>query len=139
MAMEERRFGTGLYEADVEVLHPALSIPRPVALGTVWGVAMWSAYGLLEYFLYSVIPLFTRPGAVFTPANWRTNALIFDAYWILGALSGALFGWIAQRWSSRSVAGLEERRDLTRLPGMLSLLLGVILNLFSAFPLGRSA
>jgi arylsulfatase A-like enzyme len=137
--MQRSSLPTEVYGSDVEVLHPALVISRPVALGAVWGVTMWSAYGLLEYFLYSVIPLFTRPGAVFTPANWRLNALIFDSYWILGALTGAVAGWLAHRWSVSSVAGMEARLDLTRLPGTLSLLLGVVLNLLTAFPLGRSA
>jgi arylsulfatase A-like enzyme len=104
-----------------------------------WGVAMWSAYALVEYLLYSVLPLFTRSGAVFTPENWRINALILDCYWLLGAITGGVAGAIAHRLAMRSVAGLESRPDLSRLPGSLSLLFGVMVNLATGFPLGRSA
>jgi arylsulfatase A-like enzyme len=127
------------YEADVEVLHPALALSRPVAFGAVWGVAMWSAYALVEYFAYSALPLFIRPAAVFTPANWRSNALILDCYWVLGALLGALAGALSHRWTTRSVAGMDRRLDLTSVPGSLSLLFGVAVNLVFAAPLGHSA
>src|SRR5215813_5742977 len=114
-ATEEIQVASRAYEAHAEILHPAFVLSKPVARGVAWGVAMWSAYALVEYVLYSVLPLFTRPGAVFTPENWRINALILDCYWLLGAITGGVAGAIAHRLSLRSAAGLESRPDLSRL------------------------
>src|SRR4051812_11986885 len=93
LCLGRTRVPSEVYRADnVEILHPALAIPRPIAMGALWGLIAWSGYGLLEFFLSAVYPMMTRASAVFTIENWRINAVLFDCYWVLGALSGALMG-----------------------------------------------
>src|SRR5258708_17808588 len=109
-----------------------------MAYGAAWGVTMWSVYGLVEFLLFTGVPVF-REGAVLNPVGWRTNAMVFGCYWILGALFGALTGALVNKWCMRSIGGMERRPDLTRFTGSLSLLVGLLINLVSAVPLRTAA
>jgi arylsulfatase A-like enzyme len=109
------------------------------AAGAVWGVVFWSAYGIVEYVLYSAVRLFQEPEGVFTIAHWQLSGLLFDCYWILGALSGALIAWALTPWDRPLAAGADDPYDCGRLSGSLSLLAAVVVNLALSFPLGHFA
>ena len=48
-----------VYLADVRVLDPALALVKAALCGALWGVAMWSAYALVEFFFYEAMPVLT--------------------------------------------------------------------------------
>jgi arylsulfatase A-like enzyme len=100
---------------------------------------MWSAYAIVEYVLLSVIPLFLGPHGVFTSGHWHFSGLLFDGYWILGALTGAAAGTAVRNWSLSPNRATARRLDLGRLPATLGLLIAVQVNLCFAFPTGGFA
>lgn len=112
----------------------AAALPRSVTSGLGWGLTIWWAYAIVEYILLSVIPLFRDREAVFGPEHWRSSGLLFDTYWILGALSGAAAGTLAAN------CDLSARNlDRSRLPATLGLLVAVQVNLCCTIPLGSFA
>ena len=117
---------------------------RPISIlaawwwGAIWGAAVWSTYGTLEFLLYSFVPLCTRPLAVFTPLTWQATALIFACYWLIGALAGGLLGSLAAL-AMRGRDWPEGSAGPFRLAASFGLLAGVIITHVLAYPLGRSA
>jgi arylsulfatase A-like enzyme len=105
--------------------------------GAVWGIVFWSAYGIVEYFLYSVVPLFQRSSGVFTMTAWKLTGVLFDCYWILGAICGALFTVAFDRWDRTSFADCEDEFECGRRPAALSLLVAVCLNLVRSIGIGH--
>ena len=97
-------------------------------MGAAWGVASFSAYSLVEYLIFAVWPLFTTDAAVLTPGNWRLTAWLLNSYWVLGALSGALFGLLASRLPQSTRRARELR---PRLAASFSLYLAVVLNILT--------
>src|SRR5258708_6433193 len=81
----------------VEVVHPAITLDHSLALGVAWGAVAWSAYGLVEFVLCAIWPLFNTSQAVFTPLNWRLTSWLFNSYWVIGGVSGGLLGILARR------------------------------------------
>jgi hypothetical protein len=100
-------------------------------------LVFWSAYGIVEYFLYSAVPLFQRPNGIFTMTHWRLSGLLFDCYWILGAITGSLFAVALGPWDRRKVTRREDAFDCGRLPASLSLLAAVSINFLIASPSGH--
>ena len=123
------------YSVETESASNSPSIPEAITAGLAWGVAMWSAYAILEYFLLSAIPLFLGPQAIFTASHWRLSGLLFGGYWILGAITGAAAGTLIRYYYPKSAAAQKRRLDLGRLPATLGLLLAVEVNLLVELPL----
>jgi arylsulfatase A-like enzyme len=119
--------------------NPSIALPRSILAGLGWGLAMWWSYAVIEYALLSALPLFQSPQGVFNGAHWRLSGLLFDAYWFLGALSGAAAGTLVRNWNVRGPR--SGRRDLHcgRLPGTFSLLVAIQVNLCLALPAGAFA
>jgi arylsulfatase A-like enzyme len=69
--------------------------------------------------------------------HWRLTGLLFDCYWVLGALTGSLAAVALGRWDRRRPARSEDPFDCGRLPGSLSLLAGVTANLIAASVAGH--
>jgi arylsulfatase A-like enzyme len=113
--------------------------PSKALAGAAWGIVFWSAYAIVEYFLYSAVPLFQESFGIFTLSHWSLSGVLFDCYWILGALAGAAFGAILARWDLRTQPGDAEAFESGRLPAALSLIAAVLINLCSALPLRHFA
>ena len=118
----------GQNQARVAIIIPAITIDYPIAMGAAWGVAAFSAYALVEYFIFAVWPLFTTGGAVLTPGNWRLTTWLLNSYWVLGALAGALFGALASRLPETAGPASKLR---PRLAASFSLYLAVVLNILT--------
>jgi len=94
-------------------------------LGAFYGFAAWSAYGLLEMFIYSVIPLVIGAGEVLGWRHWYVSAVLLAAYAatgiVLGALGGGLLG-VAKRIFPRADAQPDPHK-LAQIAGSLTLVL----------------
>ena len=62
----------------------------PVANGVLWGIAVWSAYGILDFAFFYSSQLFESDQAVFTPIAWKLNAVCLCFYIAAGAVAGAV-------------------------------------------------
>jgi arylsulfatase A-like enzyme len=93
-----------------------------MASGALWGVTVWSAYGLVEMFFCAAWPLFMADLAIFRGPTWLITATIFNAYWIAGAVSGAVSGAV--------FAGLGKsgRLAFSRFPASFGLCLVLMAN-----------
>src|SRR5215471_2185561 len=118
--------------AYVDRIPPALQIDRSITVAAAWGVVAWSAYGLVEYMICAAWPLFTVDRAVFTPLNWTLSAWLLNAYWVIGALAGAMFGAAFSRLRTSGTSLVEA--DRARLVGLLSLYVAVLAQLFTVGP-----
>jgi arylsulfatase A-like enzyme len=114
-------------ETRVELVVPRFSIDRSLAMGAAWGVVAWSAYGLLEYVLGCVRDLFSADRAVFVPLNWELTSWLFNAYWVAGAISGAICGALVARLPVASA----RRDDRLRLAGTCGLLIAALLTILT--------
>jgi arylsulfatase A-like enzyme len=74
---------------------------RSVALGTLHGVAAWSAYGLLEFLFSSVLFRVVRPHAVFASWHWKLTAILLLGYLVAGLAFGAAAGAAVWMWRRR--------------------------------------
>jgi len=101
-------------------------------MGAAWGVVAWSAYGLVEYMICAAWPLFTVDRAVFTSLNWTLSAWLLNAYWVLGALAGAMFGAVFTRMRASGASVVEE--DRARLVGKLGLYIAIFTQLLTIGP-----
>jgi len=110
--------------------------PQPITAGIWWGLAMWSAYAIVEYTLLSALVLFRWPLAIFTPEHWRLNSLLLDCYWFLGIMGGAAAGSLVN-WAAGGGNIGKRRLETSRLPATLSLLVAVQINLGLAVPTHR--
>jgi arylsulfatase A-like enzyme len=118
-------------EETVEVVHPAITLDRSLALGAAWGVVAWSAYGLVEFVLCAIWPLFTTNQAVFTPLNWKLTSWLFNSYWVLGATSGGLLGMLARR--------LPASENRSRLAGAFGLYFALLMHLLTGTSLDKNS
>ena len=113
--------------ARVEVVFPAATLDRSLAMGAAWGVASWVAYALVEYCFCAIWPLYTMERAVITPLNWSLTAWLFNAYWAFGAMAGAICGGIVSRIPAAGSKPSPGER--TRLAGAFSLYLAMLANI----------
>jgi len=70
----------------------ALGIAKMSLLGAFYGFAAWFVYGLIEMFLYSVVPLALGAGDVLGQRHWYVTAILFAGYAATGISLGALGG-----------------------------------------------
>ena len=115
----------------VEVVHPAITLDRSLALGVAWSVVAWSAYGLVEFVLCAIWPLFNTSQAVFTPLNWRLTSWLFNSYWVIGGISGGLLGVLARR--------LPASENRSRLAGAFGLYVAILLHLLTGPALDKNS
>jgi arylsulfatase A-like enzyme len=87
--------------------------------------------------LYSAVPLFQRANGVFTIDHWQLSGLLFDCYWIVGAIAGALFTLALEPWRRDHHLLKNDIFECGKLPASLSLLTGVSINLVVASPGGH--
>ena len=113
-------------EETVQVVFSAITVPSSVASGVAWGVVAWSSYALVEYVLCCIVPLLSVERGVFTPLNWTLTALLFNAYWLLGALAGGICGTILARLPGPVSSSAHPGR--ARVAGAISLYAAVMLN-----------
>jgi arylsulfatase A-like enzyme len=112
---------------------PTVQVDRSISMGAAWGVVAWSAYGLVEYLICAAWPLFTVDRAVFTSLNWTLSGWLLNAYWVLGAVAGAIFGAAFARMRAAGTSLVEEE-DRARLAAKLSLYVAVFAQLLTVDP-----
>src|SRR5215475_9396940 len=107
----------------------SITIDRSLALGVGWGITAWSCYALVEFAFCALWPLLTVERAVITPLNWNLHAWLFNAYSILGAVTGGLLGllgsWIARTFPSARIS-VEDR-----FAGMVSLYVAILVHILT--------
>ena len=122
-------------EGKAQVVFSAITVPSSLAAGVAWGVVAWSSYALVEYALCCLVPLLSAERGVFTPLNWTLTALLFNAYWLLGAIAGGICGAILARLPGP--VSLSDASVRARLAGAISLYAAVILNVLFTMRLDR--
>ena len=109
---------------------------RFLACGAAWGTTAWVGYGVIEYLVCSVWPLFTAHNAFLTAQHWNFSAWLFNVYWIVGAVAGAICA--AAIWYVPAPAG-SGSDPRPRVAGTVSLYAGLLVAALSGPSLHPSA
>jgi arylsulfatase A-like enzyme len=104
---------------------PSQDLLRYLKLGIIQGLAVWSAYAVLEFLAASILFRLGRPYARFTPWHWRLTGQLALAYLAAGVLSGALAGGLV--FLRRGTPRLPNGQALTLMEHIATLTLALAL------------
>src|SRR5215471_3816764 len=93
--------------------------------GAIYGLLAWLAYGIVEFALTCVYPLFASDSEI-SHWQWRYIGEVFLLYAVTGLVFGAVLG------------GLRRGNSAYQALAGLSLVFAFIVNLIPAWPLARS-
>ncbi len=111
---------------------PNVSLRKSVVNGAFAGLAIWLAYGIVEFALSVAIPQLWLTDWELLPWQWPLIGMLFGVYALAGLLVGALGG----AWLARS--GRSPSRGSHRTLACLVLTMAFAVNLIAAWPLARS-
>lgn len=81
--------------------------------GALYGLAVWTCYGVAEYLLCSMVPFLSKSFLMFSSVFWQWTGVILAVYalagWVLGGLSGLAVAALAPR------LGMSRQADPSRI------------------------
>jgi arylsulfatase A-like enzyme len=107
------------------------ALGKGLLAAAIEGFAFWMAYGAVEFFAVTLLPLWNDSLGVATPVTWRWTARLLIAYAVAGAVTGAAGRLLA---SGKRAPAFQNRVE--RYAGSLALSIAFLIGLLLRFHLG---